>query len=266
LLRLTGDTVAAFDESHQRFTFFSPHGDYVRDVRPSRPFTNPSPVGAFSDGVLVLSDLRIDTPESGFFKAPVVLTSYGKDGTFIDSLGSVPSVEIGVIEKGRIGMAARIFAPRTSIALRGDRFWVGKAEEPSIEVRDRRGRLVQIIRWTSGSRAVGPNDAEAWFRKAHPNATAERRRRFGITPVTKDYPAYSRIVVDSAENLWVQPYPRPTATDVEPWLVFDRTGAMVARVALPSAFVVTEAGANWVLGVQPGDMGEERVVVYSLER
>jgi hypothetical protein len=254
-----------FDRTNQRFTMFAPDGKYHRTVRLDRPATNPLIVGAFADGSIVIGDHRVDLPESGFLMTSAVLTVYSAAGTFSDTLGSIPWLEIGVLESvGRTG--ARTFAPRTSVALHGDRFWVGTARDASIDVHDRRGRVVRQVRWNAGDRVVGPNDPAAYFQRAFVNPTPERRRRFELTPTERLFPAYSALLADSAGNLWVETYRRPTDDGPARWLVFAPDGAMIARVELPRTFRPFEIGNDWILGAHPGEMDVERVVLYSLER
>ena len=266
LLHLPHDTIGVWDGSQQRITVFSPDGELVRVAKVDRPATNAEIVGVFGDGSIVMADFRFDVPQSGFEVAPGVLTRYSPDGVFADSLGSYPWREIGMLDPVARRIGSRTFAPRTSTAIHGDRFWVGTAAEPTIEVRDKRGKLIRLVRWNPGDRTVGPDDARVQFEARNPNATPERRRAFEAIPVMDRYPTHSRMIADADGNLWVQSYRRPTATGPVRWLIFDPDGAVIARIDLPPRLDIFEIGRDYVLGVHPGDDDLERIVLHPLRR
>lgn len=264
LLHLPHDSIGVWDDSQQRITVFSPDGNLARVARLDRPAINAELVGGFADGSLVMADFRFDVPKSGFVVAPAVLTRYSPKGVFSDSLGTYPWREIGMLDPvaGRIG--SRTFAPRTSTAIHGDRFWIGTAAEPTIEVRDQRGKLIRIVRWNPGDRTVGADDARLQFEARNPSATPERRRAFEAIPVMERYPTHSRLIADREGNLWVQTYRRPTDTGPARWLVFDAEGGLAARVELPARLEPFEIGRDYVLGVHPAEDDVERVVLHRL--
>jgi hypothetical protein len=267
LLRLPHDTLALWDEGQQRITVLSPAGDYVRMTRVDQPMVNAEIVGVFADGSIAMADFRLEVPNAGFAISNAVFTRYTRDGVFSDSLGVYPWYEIGQIAmNGGRGVGSRTFAPRTATALHGDRFWVGTAVDPSIEVHDQRGKLTRLVRWNAGDRTVGPGDVEARLLARYPDPTPEQRRNFASIPVMDRFPAYSSMRADVDGNLWVEEYRRPTATGPGRWLVFDPDGALLARVELPPALEILEIGRDYLLGMHPGEDDLERVVLYSLRR
>ena len=266
LLHLPHDSIGVWDGSQQRITVLSPDGTLARVARLDRPATNAEMVGSFGDGSIVMADFRFDVPQSGFAMAQGVLTRFSPEGAFIDSLGSYPWREIGMLDPARGRIGSRTFAPRTSTAIHGDRFSIGTAAEPMIEVRDQRGKLIRLVRWNAGDRTVGPGDARAQFEASNPNATVERRRAFEAIPVMERFPAHSRMIADADGNLWVQPYRRPTDTGPARWLVFEAEGALIARAELPRRLEPFEIGREYVLGVHPGEDDLERVVLHRLRR
>jgi hypothetical protein len=266
LLHLAFDTLAVWDSRPQRVTIFSPGGEMVRAFVLDQPGVNAELIGIFTDGSLVKADWRLNVPESGFEILPAVLTRYSSTGAIMDSLGTYPWREIGVVDPVAFALASRTFAPRTSTALHGDRFWIGTGAEPTIEVRDQRGQLIRLVRWNAGDRSVGPDDALTDFEARNPNATPEARRRFTTLPVMDRYPAHSRMVADADGNLWVQAYRRPRDTGPSRWLIFDVEGALIARADLPHRLEVFEIGRDYVLGVHPNEEDVERIVLHALRR
>src|SRR5688500_1297797 len=103
-------------------------------VRVTQPIQNPEMHGAFDDGSFIIADFGLNVPASGFEISPGVLTRYSSNGTFIDSLGSYPWREIGMLDVGRGMVGSRPFFARTTTAIRGDRFWIGTGNEPTIDV------------------------------------------------------------------------------------------------------------------------------------
>ena len=266
LVHLPGDSLGVWDESRQGITVFSPRGDYVRSARFDQPATNAELVGAFADGSLVMADFRFNIPKVGFEPSPAVLTRYSRDGTLTDSLGSYEWREIGMIDPVDGIIGSRTFAPRTSTAIHGDRFWIGTGHEPSIEVRSEQGRLLRVIRWVEGDRTVPPGEAARYFEARNPDAPPDRRRRFESLPVMDRFPTHSTMIADAGGNLWVQRYRRPSASGPAEWLIFDGEGTLIARAALPQGLRVFEIGGDFVLGVQPDAEEVEQVVLYSLAR
>ena len=266
LVHLPGDSIGVWDESRQRLTVFSAQGEYVRSARLDHPVTNAELIGAFADASLLMADFRFNIPKSGFEVSPAVFTRYSRDGALTDSLGTFPWLEIGMIDPTDGIIGGRTFAPRTATTIHGDRFWVGTAQEPSIEVRDQRGKLVRMIRWVEGERTVPPGEAALQFEARHGNAPPERRRRLQAVPVMDRFPAHSVMIADADGNLWVQRYRRPSATGPTSWLVFGADGAIVARAGLPQRLRLFEIGRDFVLGMEPDADDVEQVVLYTLRR
>jgi hypothetical protein len=60
-------------------------------------------------------------------------------------------------------------------------------------------------------------------------------------------PAYTQMIVDSDDHVWVRGYPRRSATTAR-WSVFSPTGALVAEVDVPKHLEVYEIGRDYALG------------------
>ncbi len=79
-------------------------------------------------------------------------------------------------------------------------------------------------------------------------------------------PAYTALLVDVADNLWVRLFSRGTSETVR-WLVFSPDGSEIGSVDLPMEMTVHEIGIDYVLG-SGMDLVEAtpRVWVYKLHR
>jgi hypothetical protein len=82
----------------------------------------------------------------------------------------------------------------------------------------------------------------------------------------KTLPPYRALLVDAADMLWVQDFPR-AGSAVVTWRVFASDGRTVAEVALPSELEVYEIGLDYVLGRAVNeDEGVPEVQLFALRR
>lgn len=264
---VSGDSLLVWDQRLQRISLFDAAGEFGRSFRVERAVLNPEFLGVFDDGSVAILDLRLDVPAQGFAISSSTLVKYGRDGSFTDSLGTYPWMEIGIIggrERGVVG--GRIFAPRTSAAAAGDRFWVGTAAEPSIEQYDRDGVLTRIVRWEAGDRTVGPDDRRRFIDERFTDPTSPMRAAYEELGMHDRFPAHAELGADRDGNLWVKPYRRPAQEGPDRWLVFDPEGALLARIELPEELRVLEVRGDRLLAVRPDELEVERVVVYELRK
>ncbi len=79
-------------------------------------------------------------------------------------------------------------------------------------------------------------------------------------------PAYSAMIVDHDDNLWVQTFPSSRDTHAN-WVGFRPTGAALAQLALPLNLEVSEIGPDDVLGTETDRLtGITRVKRFALRR
>jgi hypothetical protein len=79
-------------------------------------------------------------------------------------------------------------------------------------------------------------------------------------PVPEHAPAFDRLLLSNAGELWVRRDRGQT------WHVYDRTGALTASVSLPPEFRPTEIGEGWVLGVWTDELDTESIRLFELIR
>ena len=267
LVPLAADSLLVWDGRLQRLSVFDGHGAFARTFRIEQAVVNPDFLGAFDDGSVAILDFRLDVPAQGFAISSSTIVRYAADGTFTDSLGTFPWMEIGMIgsrERGMVG--GRIFAPRSAAAVGRDRFWIGIAAEPSIEQYDRDGVLTRIVRWEAGDRTIGPDDRRRYIDERFTDPTSPMRAAYEELDMHDRFPAHAELGADRDGNLWVKPYRRPAQEGPDTWLVFDPDGALLARVELPEELRVLEVGGDRLLAVRPDELEVERVVVYELRK
>lgn len=264
LARFAGDSLVVWDDRLQRLTVFDPGGTFVRVAQLDRTVLNPSFAGTLAGNRVVVTDFRMDVPERGFAMSSATLVLYDANGTFVDSLGRVPWMEVGIIAEGSVSRP--IFAPITQVASSGDRVWVGAGVERSIDGYDARGVLRTIVRWTGADRSV-PADAVARHLEARcESAPPELCRAFHEIPVMARFPAHDALHTDADGNLWVQEFWQPAFGSTVPWRVFDGEGVLIAHVDVPATMRVLDIRADRVLGLMRDELGVETVVLHVLSK
>ncbi|HSW30194.1 MAG TPA: hypothetical protein VLH75_11975 [Longimicrobiales bacterium] len=172
-----------------------------------------------------------------------------------------PHDELMVL-KGADGPIAAVppFGRRTSRAVGADGFWAG--DQVTFEIRRFRpdGQLVAILR-LEGVDLTLTDALKASVRPPRSEGdTALVDRLWRGVPSTR--PAYTRLLLDGAGNLWVAEHVAGTQPPIN-WLVFSPEGAALGVVTLPAGFEPLEIGTGHMLGVENAE-GGGRVVRYGL--
>lgn len=95
----------------------------------------------------------------------------------------------------------------------------------------------------------------------------QRGGRFDDMPLPETLPAFSTIMSDALDHLWVREYDVPGRPGLEwLWTVFDPEGRVLGFVEMPEGLWVDEIGADHVLGRRVGEMGVVQVVMWPLRR
>ncbi len=80
-------------------------------------------------------------------------------------------------------------------------------------------------------------------------------------------PGYSRLLLEEDGYVWAAQTHAPFTDERSvPWEVFSPTGDWLGRFETPKGFQVFRIGADYVLGVQLGELDVEHVQVLSLSR
>jgi hypothetical protein len=79
------------------------------------------------------------------------------------------------------------------------------------------------------------------------------------------YPAISGLLLDRLDRLWMIG-PEVDSSETVTASVFDSSGRWLQDIALPAHFTLTDAGADYVLGIWKDDSDVEHVRMYGLER
>ncbi len=93
------------------------------------------------------------------------------------------------------------------------------------------------------------------------------RRSLESTPLAETFPAFSVILTDATDHLWVQEYEYPREERPAPlWSVFDPEGRMLGFVETPRRLGILEIGEDYLLCWTRDDYGVEYIQVWPLDR
>jgi len=93
------------------------------------------------------------------------------------------------------------------------------------------------------------------------------RRDCGNIAVLEQFPAFSKLLTDPLDHLWVREATLPGMDRPAPlWTVFDPEGRALGFIKTPDGLTIYEIGADYLLGRATDEMDVESVQVWELER
>lgn len=262
-----GDSLFVQDIGHMEMMVFGLDGGFARTYRP----TGPSP--------------RFDLPYKMACGPDQTFLNNGWDTVRVEKTsrvrGSTPywlSDATGVVTRvlGSWPGSERLASPRGSrpfplgkepvMAVGRTRAYIGTADSFAIMVFDLDGNPLPAIAEPRAELATTPADIDRYKLLDTLGKSDDYRQReirewktFQFPPTV---PAYTAMVVDRADNLWVRAFPRSTANVVR-WLIFDDSGKRIGSLDLPATFGVFEIGPDWILGIDTALLdGSQWVKMY----
>ena len=93
------------------------------------------------------------------------------------------------------------------------------------------------------------------------------RREYRSVPVAEHFPAFTSIMSDALDYLWVREYDLPGEERPAPlWTVFNPEGHVLGFVETPAGLSIYEIGADYILGKVISELGVESVQLWPLAR
>ena len=210
----------------------------------------------------------------------ITVAVVGPDMRITRVLGPWPAV-MGAIEDSQPRQVW--FAPTAVIAFTESTFYYGFGDAYQIAELSATGETTKVIRrsW----QRVAETDADIvayidgwgtrWITSTGAAADAEKRD-MRSDPFFEYVPAFSQFLARASGELWVR---TPHLVDAQgngelntvplvpsDWSVFDQIGRWRATVMLPARFLPTDAGADYVLGIEYGSGRSRKLVAYDLPR
>jgi hypothetical protein len=249
-------------ESTRQFKLEGPGG--------SRAYTSAcSASGVFvSYGWDLLRDLP---PRSSVTRAMVPFWLSNADGSVRANLGPRwGSERWATVAQPISGTGPLPLGKQPVIAAGRSRVYIGTADSFAIDVLSLDGARLGLVRKVVEPVKVTPADIERFKlldSMGKPREMIERDvRTWADVRYPQTLPAYTALVVDSDDNLWVRTYPS-AASAVVRWIVFSAEGVELAALSLPHTLQVNEVGRDYILGTDTDvETGSERVKLLRLRR
>lgn len=273
VVRLAGDTVAAYDWNLRRLSYFDAAGAFVHSTLLDFPGGFASPIGRFSDGSWLANRGFTFAPGgdgSEVVRDTLPLLLFDSAGALRDSVGRFPMFEFYVRSEARSAYARSLpFGRSTETVVAGERFYAGHNERYEIGRYTADAAPELIVRLARAPVSVTSADIEALKAEALERAAsgfrAQTERIFQEIPFPSTFPAFADLQTDPDGNLWVLDYSRP-GDDARRWTVFSPGGHALGHVDAPPGMRVMEIGRDYVLGVWRDELDVEHVRRHRLER
>ena len=236
------------------------------------------PVDRFPDGHFVVSaaSRRRTQPPMGLTyvdSLPLgVLTLRDLTPKWIGSLRNEMLI-IQTAGRGRGGggraSLAYPFGRSTSVAVSGDRLWLGDSETGTITLHDATGRGLAVFSAPTAVRRLdttvirrlrtsGVNDAMNWNDRARVDASYS-------LPFPRNAPRFSRFLPGVNGEMWIELF-REDPSAPRSYVIVDRAGKPIGRTTMPRRMIPMEVRSTELIGVLTDEDGLEHVVRYSLRR
>lgn len=264
--------VYAWDWIQRRLVQFGSSGAY-RNMTPVTATAMPYTVACSPGGVFAFLGIPQRPDMKGSDAGTTASVVSGTSAlVFSDSTGTLRltlgDYSIGELVAGAGAEGMRPLGRWTTFAFGPDRFYVGTAESPSVDIYDLTGR-----RQGSFTVPVTPRAPTKELREAAVNdlALAVPRRFRDVAkaqmrnvPLPERLPPYRQILVDPLGVVWV--VVTESGDSDTRLLAFDRSGRSRGIAVVPNGMRVFEVGRDHVLGAREDQDGEQHVQVWRLRR
>jgi hypothetical protein len=290
-----GDSIMVSDFLVRRLTVLDSAGTYQRSFSLGGTGGAPVPVGGrfelaipqgwFSDGSVagVTMSFAINQPRDGVFRDSISAFRYGPDGLVRDTIARFPGIEM---ESMTMTMGTQSFSAPTAVplgrvsvsAVQGERFYLAQNNSWEIEVRERNGKLLRLIRLDARPAPITPDDIAAhrqsqldliegmpMMRAVPAPVKSQLKTRIEQAKYPPTFAFVSALLIDGDGNIWVQEVasPRVKATV---FAVVDSSGRLLGRVTMPANFRPTTIGTGSVYGVWKDADDVQHLRAYPLRR
>lgn len=268
------DRLWAYDFSLRRLSWIEPTDGSIEIVTlgPEPPVL--THVGPLSDGAFVLRQLWGATgvaraTRAGVRRDSALVVVFDPVGALIDTIGAFPGREVVItIEGGRAVMTRRPFGTDLMAVARDTFVVVCEHQEPRFDEYSATGELRRsVVLPERDDRSLTDPDIEdfleARLEDVPPEDRPAVRSNLASLPFPERKPAYGRLLVDDAGNVWAGEWTRDGEM-AHRWSVIDPRGVWLGDVTLPDGFRLLSVTSDRLVGVERDELDTEYVVMYGL--
>ena len=269
-----GDSIVAWFGPRANISVFDSGGNYGRMIEindGSQPWLwRPASTSVRGSILTVLLLEYADT---------LVMELRDGEGGLRTSLGTHPSWEPSVlVDEGTEQEMQHVptFSREPVWGVWGDLVAIGVTSRYEIKAYGADGSLARIVRREHSPRVPTPEDVEAYIESqvllyypdAPPSQQEDHRRDYRSVPVAEHFPAFTSIMIDKLDHLWIREYDLPREERPAPlWTVFDPEGHVMGFVETPAGlWMLYEIGEDYILGHSMDELGVESIQVWPLDR
>lgn len=271
-----GDSVAVWDLRLRRLSVFTSDGVLGRTLTfpANEDMSQPSFRHVLPNGTVVASmsvSLAAEELATGMTRTPVAVAVVDAEGTLLAPLGEHPGRE-GFIRIGenQIAIFRLPFYRDLIIEAAGSSSIISPTDRFELKFWADSGALTRIVRVAQPVRLLTDADREAELERRVAAAPEEARpgvrSGFQDIPMPDTLPAFSGVVADNSEHVWVQLFRLAADEGPTQWIVLDPEGQALGRMEFPEGFTVFEIGEDYVLGSAKDDLDVEVVQLWPLKR
>lgn len=210
------------------------------------------------------------TPDSTVLRGKSAIALADRGGNVTSSLGDLWFAEMYMTGRngGPRGGGFRPLGRTTSVALAGDRVYIGTADSAFVDVYAPDGKLVSAIPLGLTPRKASRQHLEGAIGDQLPmypgQMRASLREAMLALPLPEYLPAYSALLTDPDGILWaVASAPGDTETQL---VAVDANGKRVGDVRVPLQLAVFEVGRDYILGRYEDQQDEPHLALFRLRR
>ena len=192
-----------------------------------------------------------------------------KDGSVVNLRSDIPGAERTVFMHGS---RPRVWGRNLVFATTAAGVWLGSANDYELEHIDFAGRLIRRVRWHGPDLTVTRAHIQRYRQSRLDRYTSPvERRRFEeriwpdiLKHLPAQFPAYDAILPLEDGRLWITTHSwRAPQREVH---LLDANGAWLRRLLIPADARLYDAGPDWVLVHERGELGEPTIALYDLTR
>ena len=269
-----GDSIIAWSGPGSSILVFDSDGNFGRSFKLETNDEDPMGFYVFPAAVTEAGSIVAGQNPGIFDRVRVEIRD--ADGRLRSSLGEHPGTEHHRVESvsgsGRmITMYEMIFGPTVAQVPWGDLIVHSLTNRYEIKAFAVDGTLARIVRRDHAARPPTAEEVGDYIEQqvsGYPDdIAAEQRGRYESVPVAENMPAFTSVMADRRNHLWVEEYELPG--EERPgslWTVFDAQGRVLGFVETPDGLEIFEIGEDYILGLWRDELEVEYVQVWELER